>query len=124
MMSFATLPVSFWGLALETACYILNRVSSKSGTKTPYEIWTGRAPRLSHLRVWGCPAYVKRLMTNKLGARSDRCNFVGYPKESKGYIFYQPDEQKLFVSLRATFLEKEFLGEGTVASNVEFGEIQ
>ena len=68
--------------------------------------------------------YVKRLMSDKLGTRSDRYNFVGYPKESKGYIFYQPDEQKLFVSLRTTFLKKEFLGEGTVASDVEFGEIQ
>ena len=63
------------------------------------------------------------MMTDKLGSRSDKCNFVGYPKESKGYIFYHPGEQKLFVSLRATFLEKEFLGEGTVASNVEFGKI-
>ena len=71
MMSFATLPVSFWGLALETAYYILDRVSSKSVNKTPYEIWIGRTPRLSHLRVWGCPAYVKRLITDKLGARSD-----------------------------------------------------
>ena len=123
MMSFATLPVSFWGLALETACYILNNVPSKSVTKIPYEIWSGRAPKLSHLRVWGCPAYVKRLMTDKLGSRSDRYNFVGYPKESKGYIFYHPGEQKLFVSHRATFLEKEFLGEGIVASDVEFREI-
>ena len=63
-------------------------------------------------------------MTDKLGARSDICNFVGYPKESKGYIFYHPGEQKLFVSHKAAFLEREFLGEGTVASDVEFGEIQ
>ena len=92
MMSFATLPVSFWGFALETACYILNNVPSKSVTKIPYEIWSGRKPRLSHLRVWGCPAYIKHLMTDKLGARSDRCLFMGYPKETKGYYFYQPDE--------------------------------
>ena len=124
MMSFATLPVSFWGYALETACYILNNVPSKSVNKTPYEIWTGCKPRLSHLRVWGCPAYVKCLLTDKLGARSDRCLFVGYPKETKGYYFYHPSEQKLFVGLRAIFLEKEFLGEGTVASKVDFGEIQ
>ena len=124
MMSFATLPVSFWGYALETACYILNNVPSKSVNKTSYEIWTGRKPRLSHLRVWGCPAYVKHLLTDKLGARSDRCLFVGYPKETKGYYFYLPDEQKLFVGLRAIFLEKEFLGEGTVASKVELSEVQ
>ena len=103
---------------------MLNKVSSKLVNKILYEIWTGHKPALTHLRVWRCPAYVKRLKIDKQGARSDRCNFIGYPKEIKGYYFYYPDEQKLFVSLRATFLEKEFLGEGTVASKVEFGEIQ
>ena len=89
MMAFADLPIFFWGYILESACYILNRVPSKSVAKTPYEIWTGRKSVLAHLRVWGCPAYVKRLLTNKLGPRSDKCLFVGYPKESKGYYFYQ-----------------------------------
>ena len=92
MMGFATLSTSFWGYALESACYLLNRVPSKSVNKTPYEIWNGRKPSLSHLRVWGCPAYVKHLETDKLGPRSDRCLFVGYPKESKGYFFYMPVE--------------------------------
>ena len=78
-------------------------------------MWYGRKPSISHLRVWGCPAYVKRLDTDKLGPRSDRCLFIGYPKETKGYFFYLEDEQKVFVALRAIFLEKEFLGEGTVA---------
>ena len=124
MMGFASLSISFWGYALESACYLLNRVLSKSVIKTPYEIWTGRKPALSHLRVWGCPAYVKRLVTDKLGPRSDKCSFIGYPKETKGYFFYHADEQKVFVSLKAIFLEKEFLGEGTVASKVELDEVQ
>ena len=92
MVGFADLPVSFWGYALESACYILNNVPSKSVAKTPYEIWTGRKPTISHLRVWGCPAYFKRLESDKLGPKSDRCLFVGYPKESKGYYFYLPEE--------------------------------
>ncbi len=66
MMGFADLPISFWGYALESACYILNKVPSKSVNKTPHEMWTGRKPMLSHLRVWGCPAYVKHLKTDKL----------------------------------------------------------
>ena len=78
---------------------------------------------LSHLRVWGCLAYVKRLLTNKLEPRSDKCLFVGYPNESKGYYFYHPEDQKLFISLRATFLEKEFLAESTKA-DIELDEVQ
>ncbi len=124
MMGFASLPISFWGYALESACYILNKVPSKSVNKTPHEMWTGRKPMLSHLRVWGCPAYVKRLKTDKLEPKSDKCFFVGYPKETKGYYFYFAEEQKLFVSNRAVFLEKEFLSEGTKSSNVELREVQ
>ena len=44
--------------------------------------------------------------------------------ETKGYYFYLADEQKVFVSLKAIFLEKEFLGEGTVASKVELEEVR
>ena len=123
MMGFAGLPIFLWGYTLESACYLLNRVSSKFVAKTPYEIWIGRKPVLSHLRVWGCPAYVKRLIIDKLGPRSDKYNFIGHPKETKGYYFYLADEQKVFVSLKAIFLEKEFLSEGTVASKVELNEV-
>ena len=39
IMSYANLPTSFWGYALETATHTLNRVPSKSVDKTPYELW-------------------------------------------------------------------------------------
>ena len=89
-----------------------------------YEIWIRCKSVLSHLRVWGCPAYVKCLITDKLGSRSDKCNFIGYPKKIKGYYFYFADEQKVFVSLKIIFLEKEFLGEGTVASKVKLEKVR
>ncbi|KAK8686089.1 hypothetical protein V6N13_125116 [Hibiscus sabdariffa] len=44
MMSHSDLPISFWGHALETAAFTLNRVPSKSVQKTPYEIWTAKCP--------------------------------------------------------------------------------
>ena len=94
MMEFAGLPISFWGYALESAYYILNRIPIKSIAKTPYEIWTGHKPTFSYLRIWGCPAYVMHLEIDKLGQRSDKCLFVGYPKESKGYYFYLPEKQE------------------------------
>ena len=42
MMAQASLPISFWGDALLTAAYLLNRVPSKSIELTPCELWTGR----------------------------------------------------------------------------------
>ena len=87
-------------------------------------MWTGRKLVFSYLRVWGYPTYVKHLKTNKLGPRSDKCLFKGYPKEIKGYYFYLDDEQKLFVSNRTIFLEKEFLGEKINASKIGLDEVR
>nr|AAP52343.2 retrotransposon protein, putative, Ty1-copia subclass [Oryza sativa Japonica Group] len=111
MMSQTDLPLSFWGYALETAVFTVNRVPSKSMDKTPYEIWTGKRPSLSFLKIWGCEVYVKRLQSDKLTpkSKSDKCFFVGYPKETKGYYFYNREEGKVFVARHGVFLEKKFI---------------
>ncbi|GJZ11096.1 zinc finger, CCHC-type containing protein [Tanacetum coccineum] len=44
----------FWGEAMLTACYLLNRVSNKRNRITLYELGTKRKPNLNYLRVWGC----------------------------------------------------------------------
>ena len=59
MMSLTDLPLSFWGYALETAAFMLNRAPSKSVETTPYELWFSKKPKLSFLKVWGCNAYEK-----------------------------------------------------------------
>ncbi len=51
---------------------------------------------------------MKRIVSDKLDDKSDKCLFVGYPKETIGYYFYHTLEQKVFVSKNAVFLEKEF----------------
>jgi hypothetical protein len=124
MMSQADLPLSFWGYALETVAFTLNRVPSKSVEKTPYEKWTGKRLGLSFHKVWGCEAYVKRLMSDKLTPKSDKCFFVGYPTETKGYYFYNKAEGKVFVSRNGVFLEKEFLLKGLSGRKVQLEEIQ
>ncbi|KAM1746967.1 hypothetical protein ACFX11_013552 [Malus domestica] len=123
MMSSADLLVTFWGYALYTAAYLLNRVPSKSVPQTPYEIWHGRKPSLKHVKIWGCEAYVKKLEATKLEARSVRCYFVGYPKETMGYEFYHPDDQKVFVVRNAMFLEEQFVLKGTISKHMEINEI-
>ncbi|GJU27302.1 retrotransposon protein, putative, ty1-copia subclass [Tanacetum coccineum] len=59
MMNLTTLPLSFWDYALESATHILNMVPTKKVDKTPYELWYGKVPNLSYLKVWGCEALVK-----------------------------------------------------------------
>jgi hypothetical protein len=98
MMSQSDLPLSFWGYALETTTFTLNRVPSKSVVKTPYEMWTSKSPSLSFLKILGCEVYVKRLISDKLIPKSDKCFFVGYLKETLGYYFYNRSEGKVFVA--------------------------
>ncbi|GJV52540.1 retrotransposon protein, putative, ty1-copia subclass [Tanacetum coccineum] len=112
MMSQTTLPKSFWDYALETAARILNMVPTKKVDKTPYEIWHGQAPKLSYLKVWGCEALVKRdtlTKPDKLDPRSFRCIFVGYPKETIGYSFYNLSENKVFVARNVEFFENDYI---------------
>ncbi|KAK9002971.1 hypothetical protein V6N11_060545 [Hibiscus sabdariffa] len=122
MMSHTDLPTSFWGYALETAAFTLNRVPSKSVQKTPHEMWTGRRPNMSFMKIWGCKAYVKHQMSTKLEPKSEKCTFVGYPKETKGYYFY--NENKVFVARTGVFLEKEFLMNSVKGRNIELEEVQ
>ena len=51
MISLSTLPLSFWGYALEIVAYILNMVPSKSVPKIPMEMWIGRKLILSHILI-------------------------------------------------------------------------
>jgi hypothetical protein len=51
MLSYSTLSINSWMEALKTVVHILNRVSSKSVPKTPYELWTGRKPTLNYLHM-------------------------------------------------------------------------
>ncbi|KAM1043315.1 hypothetical protein ACFX2A_035387 [Malus domestica] len=100
MMSSTDLPVTFWGYALYTAAYLLNRVPSKSVSQTPYEIWHGRKPSLNHVKIWGCEAYVNKLEATKLEARP-----------------------KVFVARTAKFLEDEFVLKGNISKEMEINEI-
>ena len=63
MMSLTVLPLSFWGYALETVAFRLNRAPSKSVETTPYELWFSSKPKPSFLKGWSCDAYMKKVST-------------------------------------------------------------
>jgi hypothetical protein len=63
-------------------------------------------------------------MSDKLTPKSDKCFFVGYPRESKGYYFYNKAKGKVFVTHNGVFMEKEFLSKWVSGSKVQLEEIQ
>ena len=97
-MYLTDLPLPFWGYALETAAFTLNRAPSKSVETTSYELWFGKKPKLSFLKVWSWDAYVKKFQPDKLEPKSEKCIFIEYPKETVGYSFYHRSEGKIFVA--------------------------
>ena len=66
MMFLTDLPISFWDHVLETTAFTLKGAPSKSVETTHYELWFGKKPKLSFLKVWSCDAYVKRFHHDKL----------------------------------------------------------
>ncbi|KAI3509033.1 hypothetical protein L1887_24056 [Cichorium endivia] len=124
MMSQASLPIHFWGYALETAAHILNLVPTKKLAKTPHEMWTGKVPSLAHIKVWGCEAFIRRETHDKLVARSVTCVFIGYHKQSFGYLFYRPSEDVVFVARQGVFRERELIFKEATGSTIDLEEIQ
>ena len=98
----------FWTEATSTACYQINRSpSSAIQFKTPEHLWTGKAPKLAHLKPFGCIGYV-HIKQGKLEPRAMKAVFLGYPKGVKGYRLWLIDERKVVISRDVTFNEKLF----------------
>ena len=79
-----------WPLAYKHASYLFNRrvSASRSTDKTRHELFTGTAPTLQHLRVWGSKCYVKvpnQLLQGKLQPRAVTGIYVGVDEYSVGY---------------------------------------
>jgi hypothetical protein len=76
-----------------TSFYLVNiSPSSVLDEKTPQEVWTGKKPSLTHLKVFGCEAYVhvpKKNMS-KLDNNEEKCIFIGYKDGLKGYKLWNP----------------------------------
>jgi hypothetical protein len=74
---------------LKTVVYILNRVSSKSVSKIPYELLIDRNTTLNYLHVQDCPAEAKLFNPSieKLDPKTVNCHFIGYPESRRGSVF-------------------------------------
>jgi transposase InsO family protein len=102
------LPKAFWAEAVYTAVYLLNRCPTKAvWNMTPIEAWNGRKPSVTHLKVFGCICYaqVPKEKRRKLDEASEKCIFIGYSSQSKGYKVYNLKSKKVVVSRDVLFDE-------------------
>ena len=115
MLLSSKLPFILWGEALLSACHIHNRIPSKITKTSPYELWNGRKPNLSYIRVWGCLAFyrVPDQKRTKLGPRAMKSVFVGYAKNSKAYRLLDLESNVIMKSRDVQFLENKTRDDST-----------
>ena len=109
----ANMPEKFWGHAIDTAAYIINRISTRSnpGAISPYEMKTWQKPDLSNMRIYGCAAevFVEKVLRNKsFGPSGDHSRtgvFLGYAHMCKGYVFYIEELDRVVIRKTADFDE-------------------
>ncbi|KAL0413014.1 UNVERIFIED_CONTAM: Retrovirus-related Pol polyprotein from transposon TNT 1-94 [Sesamum radiatum] len=100
---------SFWGDALITAAYLINRSPSVPlFGKVPECVWTDSDVDLSSLRVFGCSAFALQ-NGDKLDPRAQKCVFISYPNGVKRYRLWVRNQPglKIITSRDVTFNELE-----------------
>ena len=107
----ASLPIKFWGEAVLTAAYLINRTpTSLHNNRSPYEVIYGAKPCYDQLRVFVSACYTHRVARDKdkFGERSRLCIFVGYPFGQKGWKVFDIEQDRFFISRDVIFREDVF----------------
>jgi hypothetical protein len=93
------LPMHLWAEASRTTVYVQNKLSDSAlGFKTPEEMFSGKKPEVSHLKIFGCPVFVHipKEKRTKLDPSRKKGIFVGYcckfsdPNPVSVSLFFQP----------------------------------
>lgn len=114
MLRMAKLPKSFWGEAVLTACYLINRsLSVPLESDIPERVWSGKKISYSHLKVFGCKAFmhIPKEQRSKLDSKATPCIFVGYGDEEFGYRLWDPEKKSVVRSRDVVFHEHETMGD-------------
>nr|GEX26251.1 putative ribonuclease H-like domain-containing protein [Tanacetum cinerariifolium] len=88
LLADSLLPIPFWAEAVNTACYVQNRVLvTKPHNKTPYELLHGRLPSIGFRRPFGCPVTILNTLDplGKFQGKVDEGFLVGYSVCSKAF---------------------------------------
>lgn len=106
------MPDSVWSEAMPTAAYLRNLTPQAEKRLTPYELFYGKKPDVSHLRVYGCKVavHVRHDARTKLDPVSEECAMVGYAHSSKAYRLMKLGHNRdltIIEAISAKFYETE-----------------
>ena len=110
MLADSKLPEFLWELAVAHAAYLRNMsytLTPRLGNQTPYQVWCGRKPDVSHLREFGAPVWILaqgQHVERKMLPKSKRRAYVGYDEGSKSIIYYNAATRKILTLRNYRFL--------------------
>ncbi|GJY38772.1 putative ribonuclease H-like domain-containing protein [Tanacetum coccineum] len=108
MLVDSKLPTTFLAEAVNTACYVQNRVLvTKPYNKTPYELFLGRKPALNFMKPFGCPFTIINTIDHlgKFDGKADEGFFVGYSINNKAFRVFSSRTRIVKESLHVQFSE-------------------
>jgi hypothetical protein len=100
----------FWAKAVNTACYVSNRIYLRvNKKKTCYQLMHGRTPKVSDFHVFGCKCFIlkKGKKLNKFEARSVNGIFLGYASHSRAYRVLNLETNQIVETCEVTFNETQ-----------------
>lgn len=101
---------ALWAEAVQTAVYLKNR-SPAAGLQrcTPFELWTGKKPDVSHVRVYGSlvMTHIPKERRLKWDRKAKKLFLVGYSENIKGYRLYDPESKSVTVARDVVVMEPE-----------------
>ena len=116
----------FWIYAVKAKLHTYNVTPIKRADyKTPTELWSGIKPNISHLRVFGCQAWVHILKKrrSKLKPKSREMIFIGYEPGSKGYQFWDAAHHRIEISRDVKFDETRFSAKEATKSQASSNDL-
>nr|GEY77237.1 putative ribonuclease H-like domain-containing protein [Tanacetum cinerariifolium] len=110
LLADSLLPIPFWAEAVNTACYVQNRVLvTKPHNKTPYELLHVRLPSISFMRPFGCPVIILNTLDplGKFQGKVDEGFLVGYSVCSKAFRVFNSRTRIVQETLHVNFMENK-----------------
>ena len=126
ILSESSLPKYFWADAVNTSCYVMKRVLIRPILKkTPYELFNGRKPNISHLKVFGCSCFVLNNGEENMGKfdeKADNGIFIDYSLNRHAYRVYNKRLMTVEESVHVVFDEVDHKNKKSSKNNTEEDE--
>jgi histone deacetylase 1/2 len=111
LLAHASVPLSYWNDAFSTACFLINRLPSRTiDIQTPLQRLLLETPNYTFFKVFGCACWphICQYNNHKLEFCSKKCVFLGYSSLHKGYKCLHVPSNRVYISRDVIFDEHVF----------------